>query len=67
MTLNQDLHNWLMAVLRSRPTHTDVDDCLDLLGRLDRNDKRDFWRWLSQNDPNLKQWLKLQGQQRGAA
>ncbi|MEO0985978.1 MAG: hypothetical protein AAFY20_10550 [Cyanobacteria bacterium J06639_14] len=63
----QNIHRWLAAVVRSQPTRTDVEDCLDLLGKLDRAEKRDLWRWLAEYDPNLKQWLKLQGDRRGVA
>lgn len=67
MTLEHDLHHWLVTVLRNQPTRTDVNDCLDLLGRLSQSEKRAFWAWLNQQDPNLKQWLTQQGQQRRAA
>lgn len=61
------LHRWLVSVIRSTPTRADIDDCLDLLSRLDRGDKRAFWQWLATHDPNLKHWLKAQGQQREVA
>ena len=63
--LEHDLHCWLTTVLRSAPLRADIDDCLDLLSRLSQQEKRMFWRWLSQQDPNLKQWLTQQGKQRG--
>lgn len=52
----------LLTVIRSQPTQIDVDDCLTLLGGLDRDEKRDLWRWLMVHDPNLKTWLKFQGE-----
>lgn len=58
------IHLWLMAVIRNNPARIDVDDCLDILALLDRAEKRDLWRWLADHDPNLKAWLKLQGQLR---
>jgi hypothetical protein len=61
------LHRWLVAVVRANPTRADIDDCLDLLSRLDRAEKRAFWQWLASHDPNLKRWLKAQGQQREVA
>ncbi|MBE7381280.1 MAG: hypothetical protein F6J95_007700 [Leptolyngbya sp. SIO1E4] len=61
------IHRWLTAVARNQPTQTDIDDCLDLLRKLDRSEKRDLWLWVSQHDSNLKQWLKVHGQQRRAA
>jgi hypothetical protein len=62
-----DIHHWLIAVIRQQLTRADIDDCLDLLGALNRTEKRDLWRWLAEHDPNLKQWLKLQGDRRAAA
>jgi hypothetical protein len=61
------LHQWLVSVIRANPTRADIDDSLDLLSKLDRGDKRAFWQWLATHDPNLKQWLKAQGQQREVA
>ena len=58
--LEHDLHSWLVAVLRNHPRQADIDDCLSLLGALSPPDKRRFWIWLSQHDPNLKTWLKQQ-------
>lgn len=54
-----DLHRWLIAVIRQRPTRADIEDCLDLLSQLNRTEKRDLWRWLAEHDPNLKTWLKV--------
>ena len=62
-----DVHRWLIAVIRQQPTRADIHDCLNLLRALDRTEKRDLWRWLAEHDPNLKQWLKVQGQQREVA
>ena len=62
-----DIQRWLLAVIRQQPTGADIDDCLDLLSQLDRTEKRDLWRWLAKHDPNLKTWLKVQGQQREVA
>ncbi|NER80591.1 MAG: hypothetical protein F6K42_13655 [Leptolyngbya sp. SIO1D8] len=67
VTLELELHRWLTTVLRSNPTKVDIDDCLDLLGKLSQSEKQAFWTWLSQHDPNLKKWLTQQGQQRRAA
>jgi hypothetical protein len=64
---SKDIHRWLIVIIRSKPTTVDVDDCLALLSRLDRAEKRDLWRWLAEHDPNLKRWLKLQGQRREVA
>jgi hypothetical protein len=58
---------WLLTVIRNEPTQADIDDCLTLLGQLDRSEKRELWRWLATNDPNLKTWLKFQGNPREAA
>jgi hypothetical protein len=56
----RDLHRWLTVVLRSQPKGEDIDDGLSLLGRLSHAEKKVFWLWLSQSDPNLKTWLKRQ-------
>lgn len=71
----QRIHDVISTLLRKRfwppipetITQADIDDCLDLLGALDRAEKRALWRWLTEHDPNLKQWLKLQGDRRAAA
>ncbi len=63
----RDIHHWLITVIRQQLTRADIDDCLDLLGVLDRAEKRTLWRWLAQHDPNIQKWLKCQGRQREVA
>jgi len=55
----------LTSVVRAKSTTEGVDDCLDLFGVLDCDEKRDRWRLLSQQDPVLKQ-LKIQNDKRRA-
>ena len=61
-----DIHRLLLTIIRGAPTRA-AEDIFDLLERLDQDDKRLFWNWLTQHDPNLKQWLIKQGTQRRAA
>lgn len=60
--LERDLYCWPAIVLRNKPTAKDIDDYLFLPGRLSISEKKSFWLRLSQSDPNLKTWLKRQGQ-----
>lgn len=64
-----DIHQLLVAIIRGygRDRGGAVSEIFDLLGRLDPEDKQQFWVWLDQRDRNLKQWLMTQGNQRRAA
>lgn len=64
VSLELDLHRWLTTVVRNKPDWEDIEDCFDLLSRLSQQEKQAFWAWLTQHDPNLKQWLVQQGRRR---
>ncbi|MBD1914601.1 MULTISPECIES: hypothetical protein [Cyanophyceae] len=62
------LHGVILQVVRSRSHNpADLADLFDLLGRLDPEDKWQFWAWLGRRDRNLKHWLLTQGKQWRAA
>lgn len=64
-----DIHQLLVTIIRGygRDHSGAVSEIFDLLGRLDPEDKQQFWVWLDRSDRNLKQWLMTQGNQRRAA
>jgi uncharacterized protein (DUF2249 family) len=60
-----DVHRLLLTIIRGSPAEA-ADEIFEMLGRLDEGDKHQLWAWLSEHDPNLKQWLIKQGNQRRA-
>ena len=61
-----DIHRLLVTIIRGNPAEA-AEDIFEMLGRLDEDDKQQFWAWLTEHDPNLKHWLVRQGRQRRVA
>jgi hypothetical protein len=51
----------IQAFLTMLHDDDDLADLFDLLGRLEPQDKREFWTWLGDTAPNIRRWLMAKG------